>query len=220
MPRAGTATQASEKTISREAECVGASFDLEKLFSKAGMSLETKPDRRTVVRYGPCSWDVEQAVPLARLGGPEAIAIDVKADPPAVAPGGTAKLTVTFRNGTSEPRTVAFERCSDALSLTLEARQGSERADLVASDFGCGVSWGCEPLRVAVTLAPGGTVTTRGEYRAQRKKLSSSCTERPIGSLAAGEYTLHVRTPLHFMESPSSVTASFRVAETNLRVRK
>ena len=158
---------------------------------------------------------------MARLGGADGVAIEVSADPPSVAPGGTSKIAVAFKNTTQAPRTLGFADCEGDPPLSIDAFQNGERADLAQSDFGCGVSRGCMVRRVAVTLAPGGAATTRGSYRAQKKKLGPPCTERPIGPLAAGQYELRFLTPLLFVDPDNrSGAPSHRPAAVALRVGK
>lgn len=205
-------------TIERPASCVGTGFDLDKLF---------EPSKPQAGRNGPaplvadCEYKGPEAA-LAALGGPDAIDIQITVEPTPLSPGAKGKLLATFKNVTSAPRTVLFIRaCDDALLAATALGADGERADLVKTDWGCGVSRGCQFQMVAVTLEAGGTATASGAYAAKMMKLDPApCTESPAGLLKAGTYDLRVVTPLQYVEKPSVPSGARRLATTRLEVGK
>lgn len=219
---ASSASSAAAPTeIARAPECVGATFDLDALLKDTVALHATKDDRgRQRVRSGPCAYSGDLPA-AAAFGGPEAIEIRVEPSPLRVAPGSTTKLTVTFVNSSKTARTVLFTRCADDPSISASALDAEgESADSVPTSFGCGVSRGCQGATAAITLAPGGTVTTTGEYRGSMRKLQPDCSTKPAGPMAVGEYQLEIRTPLAMVDPKDAKLITMRTARAPLSVKR
>ena len=212
-------TAPTSTALSLEPECVGSSFDLDAVLAKSSAQRIDKDENgRRRARAGLChhAGDMTQA---AAFAGPDAIEIRVTATPSRVAPGASTKLSVTFVNVSATPRTLVFDRCADAPSITAEAHDGKgQRADVAPTDIGCGISRACVNARAAITLAPGGSVSTQGEYRANILATQTDCSEKVKAPLPAGDYELQVRTPLLVVDPQNPRTLTYRVGSGKLSV--
>lgn len=130
--------------------------------------------------------------PHAELTAPAAGALSVATVPsPAhVRSGQTGTIVVEMRNVSGAPLT--FDLDDSCLAFTAQAENASARS----FDSECGGLCGASPTMLRVTLEPGGVVRKHVDFEAvMRSVKGDECTERVLGPLPPGRYTMHVFLP-------------------------
>ena len=175
------------------AVCEGRALDLDHVIDPMAMALVDAPTRH-LVAGGPCAVADDELPPT-----PTAAALALELETAALRPGAGARVevTVVLENHTGERLAVPLRGCVAPAGLaSVEVLRGGERADLLPTDIGCGLSRGCQPWAARVVLAPSGHATLTASFDAVMHRLESDCSEKPAGPLAPGTYDLVVTTPL------------------------
>ncbi|MBI4954112.1 MAG: hypothetical protein HY908_18960 [Myxococcales bacterium] len=205
-----TGEPATAPAMAVPAECRGSSFDLDALFATAGtLTLSVEADGKRALRPGGACSVPHALASLVPASGAAGLEVSLGLEPARVRPGGEVRLTVTFANRGAEPLTLGFRSCVGDPLLEVEGAFAADgtHADEVPSDYGCGVSKGCDPRMLVLRLAAGGSARATGRYRAERVKLGPPCAYAPVGPLASGSYSLRVMTPLVQGGGPAAARA-------------
>jgi hypothetical protein len=197
------------------AACIGKSFDLDALIAKKSPA---QPRQKGWVIGDDCAWR-GSTEPLSADGAPDVVDVEATVLKSPLAPGAASSVRLVFRNRTEKAATMVFSGCEGDeppfVVLGAYDAQG-DRADEVPTDVGCGISRGCMPWALVLRVDPRGTVTATTKYRAVTRRRDSSCREQPHGVLRKGDYVLHVRTPLIYLDAKRRTQV--RIAETRLTV--
>jgi hypothetical protein len=190
-------------------ECTGADLDLDAIF-KEPLRFEAARQKRTCAAP-------EELSPLLARGGPDDVEVTITA-PPSFAPGGSARLSITYTNRSAQPLTLYFHDCDPVGEPRVEIHDArSQRADFVEpTGYACAVDGACFTRDIAVSLAPGGHARSSALIRAMKRTYRRDCAEVPAGSLPPGTYTVKVWTALQWLD-PTSHRAP-RVAEAKVRI--
>lgn len=156
-------------------------------------------------------------IPHAELTTPPvgALAVATVPSPAHVRSGQTGAIVVEMRNVSGAPLTLDVD--DSCLAFTAEAENAGARS----LDTECGGLCGSAPTMLRVTLDPGGVVRKRVDFEAiMRSVKGDACTERVLGPLPAGQYTLRVFLPWTDPKPiPGNADArASRVLETSLMV--
>lgn len=131
-------------------------------------------------------------VPHAELTTPPAGALAVSTVPaPAHVPSGkTGPISLELRNVSGAPLTLDVDDA--CLTFTAEA----ENAAAKSMDSECGGLCGSAPTMLRVTLEPNGVLRKRVDFEAVMRSIKGdACTEKVLGPLPPGRYTLRIFLP-------------------------
>ncbi len=131
-------------------------------------------------------------VPRAELTTPPAGALAVTTVPaPAhVSSGKTGTIALEMRNVSGAPLTLDVD--DSCLDFTAEA----ENAAAKSMDTECGGLCGSAPTMLRVTLEPNGVLRKRVDFEAVMRSIKGdACTEKVLGPLPPGRYTLRIFLP-------------------------
>jgi hypothetical protein len=131
-------------------------------------------------------------VPHAELTtpAPGALAVTTVPAPAHVKSGKTGAIALEMRNVSGAPLTLDVD--DSCLAFTAEA----ESAAAKSLDSECGGLCGSAPTMLRVTLEPNGVLRKRVDFDAvMRSVKGDACTERVLGPLPPGRYTLRVFLP-------------------------